>query len=319
MSILFENILIEALEKVDITKERVDVSTLSFFVCGGLVNAACETPPSFRDRFCSYTATNSQDIYDSIVLAESFKDYFKENAYPDLLLFEDEIANISSLVTIFLESPGSLVELGMFCNKPSFYKKLLIVAPQDKINGEDSFIYLGPLENIRKKEPSSVVIYPWPDPKVPKYENEHLIDLCELIVKKIKKADKSEKFLHENTGHIALLISDIITLSYPILIGEIELCLEALDLTISSTAISRHIYLLTKLNIIGSYQYSGHKYYYPKVKDHSYLNFIRSRGFDYQKVQMRLRQSFSNSDSPSDRKRRSAFKEIRKLISGVNA
>lgn len=318
MSILFENILIEALEKVDVTKERVDVSTLSFFVCGGLVDAGCEPPPSFRDRFYSYTATNSLGIHDSIVLAESFKDYFKENAYPDLLVFEDEIANISSLVIIFLESPGSLVELGMFCNKPSFYKKLLIVAPQDKIHGEDSFIYLGPLENIRKKEPSSVVIYPWPDQNSSGYESEHLVDLCELIEKKIRKSDKSEKFSHENSGHIALLISDIVTLSYPILVGEIELCLEALNLTINSTVISRHIYLLTKLNIIGSYQYSGHKYYYPIIKGHSYLNFIRSRGFDSQKVQMKLRQSFSGSDSPSDRKRRSAFKEIRKLISGVS-
>ena len=318
MSKSFENALIETFEKVTISKERVDVFSLSFFVCGGLVDAGQPAPPSFRDRFYSFTETKYAHIHSAIVLAESFKDYFKENAYPDLLVFEDEIANISSLVIIFLESPGSLVELGMFCNKPSFYKKLLIVAPQDKIHEEDSFIYLGPLENIRKKEPSSVVIYPWPDPKSINYEEEHLIDLCEILEKKIDRADKTEKFSDKNSGHIALLIADIVALSYPILIGEIELALEAIEISIDAKAVSRHIYLLAKLNIIGVYQYSGHKYYYPIEKDRSYFSFVGSRSFDKPKVQMKLRQSFSTSSEASDRKRRSAFKEIKKLCSGVS-
>ena len=194
VSKLFENALIEIFEKVSIEKERLNVSSLGFFVCGGPVDAANPCPPSFRDRFYSYTAKNYPHIHKSIVLAENFQDYFKENAYPDLLVFEDEIANISSQVIIFLESPGSLVELGIFCNKSNFYKKLLIVAPEDKTSGEDSFIYLGPLENIRKKEPSSVLIYPWPDHKSIDYEKEHIIDLCESLEKKINKADKSETF-----------------------------------------------------------------------------------------------------------------------------
>lgn len=314
MSDTFENILIDVLENVTIEKERVDISSLSFFVCGGLVDARISPPPSFRDRFFSYTAKKFNNIHESIVLAENFKDYFKENAYPDLLIFEEEIANISSLVIIFLESPGSLVELGMFCNKPKFYKKLLIVAPQDEIKQQDSFIYLGPLENIRKKEETSVAIYPWPDSDDELYEEEHLIDLCELVEKKISSADKSETFNRNNSGHIALLIVDIVTMCFPILISEIELALTALNIDINSTDVSRHIYLLSKLELIGIYEYSGHKYYYPIRRNHSYFSFVRSRGFDAQNFKMKLRQSFATSTIATDRKRRSAYKEIKKMI-----
>ena len=65
----------------------------------------------------------------------------------------------------------------MFCTKPDFFKKLIIVAPQEEVRGEDSFIYLGPLENIRKKNLQLLQVYPWPY-KILNYENSHLEDLC---------------------------------------------------------------------------------------------------------------------------------------------
>ncbi len=185
MSTKFENTLIETFEKLSTDKFKVNLETHHLFVCGGPVDIQAKTPPSFRDRFVSYSASKYPLIHDAIVQAETFKDYFKENAYPDLLVFEEEIANLASLVVIFLESPGSLVELGMFCTKPDFYKKLLIIAPQDEVSGEDSFIYLGPLENIKKKEPTSVEIFPWPDCNNDHYDQEHLENLCTSISEKL--------------------------------------------------------------------------------------------------------------------------------------
>ena len=46
---------------------------------------------------------------------------------PDLMSFEDDIANISTLVVICLESAGSLVELGLFVNRKSLAQKLHVV------------------------------------------------------------------------------------------------------------------------------------------------------------------------------------------------
>ncbi|WP_100915740.1 retron St85 family effector protein [Pseudoalteromonas spongiae] len=320
MSSKFENTLIEAFEDLNTQKFKVNLETHHLFVCGGEVDAKANDPMSFRDHLITYSASKFSDIHDSIVQAETFKDYFKENAYPDLLVFEEEIANLASLVIIFLESPGSLVELGMFCTKPDFFKKLIIIAPQEEVEGEDSFIYLGPLENIKKKEPTAVAIYPWPV-KGKKYENSHLEDLCKSIEEKLSFLPKNVEFCEANSGHIALLIAEIIRISYPIILSEIEFVLMALELDIKQSEITRHIYLLNKLKIIDSIFYSRYRYYFSTQPQTRILNFGKlstGNGFDEQSVRMKIQQSFVISDDDQSRKRQNAMKQIlAKLKKGV--
>ncbi len=317
----FEQSLIDTFDELSFAKFKVSLEVHHFFVCGGLVDITAEIPPSFRDRFIAYSAGQYPEIHDSIVQAETFKDYFKENAYPDLLVFEEEIANLASLVIIFLESPGSLVELGMFCAKPNFYNKLVIIAPQEEVHEEDSFIFLGPLENIKRKEPTSVAIYPWPDSKVIDYDDCHLDDLCTQIDEKISSMPKSVEFDVNNTGHVAFLIADIIRINYPILIGEIELALFALEIDIKSSEIHRHIYLLSKLEIIDSIFYSRYRYYYPKknTKQKKLINFSKTksnRTFDERAVKMKMIQSFVLEKDALSRKRQNALKQINEILKG---
>jgi hypothetical protein len=309
----FENALIEIFDKLSIDNFKVNLEAHHLFVCGGLVDFHAKIPPSFRDRFVSYSASKYPLIHDAIVQAETFKDYFKENAYPDLLVFEEEIANLASLVVIFLESPGSLVELGMFCSKPDFYKKLIIIAPQNEVNSEDSFIYLGPLENIRKKEPTSVAIYPWPDYNNIDYDQDHLKDLCMTISEKLSSLSKNVEFHKKNSGHIALLIAEIIRINYPILVGEIQYVLLALEIEIKASEITRHIYLLNKLEIIGSIFYSRYRYYYPKEPTKRIINFgstAAGNSFDQQKVRMKIQQLIVAGDDDQSRKRKNAMRQI---------
>ncbi|GGO73507.1 retron St85 family effector protein [Bowmanella pacifica] len=312
MSSKFEDTLIEAFEDLSTQKFKVNLETHHLFVCGGEVDAKADYPLSFRDHLISYSASKFSDIHDSIVQAETFKDYFKENAYPDLLVFEEEIANLASLVIIFLESPGSLVELGMFCTKPDFFNKLIIIAPQEEVEGEDSFIYLGPLENIKKKEPTAVAVYPWPV-KGEKYENSHLEDLCKSIEEKLSSLPKNVEFRKSNSGHVALLIAEIIRIGYPMILSEIEFVLMALELDIKQSEITRHIYLLNKLKIIDSIFYSRYRYYYSKQPQTRILNFGKlstGKGFDEQSVRMKIQQSFLISGDDLSRKRKNAMKQI---------
>lgn len=315
MSSEFENTLIELFEGLSTQKFKVNLESHHLFVCGGEVNTKVEYPRdilSFRDQLITYSAKNFPSIHDTLVQAETFKDYFKENAYPDLLIFEEEIANLASLVIIFLESPGSLVELGMFCTKPDFFNKLIIIAPQEEIDGEDSFIYLGPLENIKKKEPTAVAVYPWPI-KGEKYESSHLEDLCKSIEEKLDSLPKNVEFDKKNSGHVAFLIAEIIRISYPIILSEIEFVLMALELDIKKSEVTRHIYLLNKLEIIDSIFYSRYKYYYSKQPTTRILNFGKlstGRGFDEQSVRMKIQQSFVLSDDDQSRKRQNAMKQI---------
>ncbi|WP_348678948.1 retron St85 family effector protein [Alcanivorax profundi] len=317
MSKKFEDTLISIFENLTTLSFRVSFSGHKIFVCGGKVDIKEPVPPSFRDRFFSYTAKNFSIIHESLVLAEDFKDYFKNNAYPDLLVFEEEIANISSLVILFLESPGSLVELGMFCTKENLYKKLVIVAPQEEIQSEDSFIYLGPLENIERKCQGSVFICPWPSASQNEYDDNHLYNLSTSINNKLKNISKSQKFDTKNSGHVAFLIYEIITICFPITISEIELALEAIEVKASYSEVARHLYLLSKLTFIKMYPYGGYKYYHPSDNDTSLIKITSSPSFDRNTVRIKILGSFVMESDDQSRKRQSALKEINRINSGA--
>jgi len=303
----FEYTIKELFGKFEKSDFRINLEKHFFFVCGGPIDTIIS---SFRQKFITYTATYKHAIYDSIILAETFKDYFKENTYPDLLEFEDDIANISSLIIIFLESPGSLVEFGMFCNNTNLFKKLLVIAPEDKVKNEDSFIFLGPIENIKKKDPSSIAIYPWPDEKVNPCNNDHIIDLIELIEKKIQNNSQSVSFSDEHKGHITFLIYEIIRVSFPILLNEIEISLESMKLKISKSQLLRSIYLLIKLKLINKKYYSGYTYYYPFNKDKSLIKFGGQHIFDETVFRITITQTFTINTSPQARKRKNVMLEI---------
>jgi hypothetical protein len=320
VSTKFENAIIEVFEAFDTKNFKVNYPDHRIFVCGGQIDITKVAPVSFRQRLIGKLASEHPEVESEIVLAETFKDYFREHAYNDLLIFEDDIAQLASVVVIFLESPGSLVELGMFCTKPNFYKKLLIVAPREETEREDSFIYLGPLDHIRNKEPSSVAIYPWPDNQVLDYPDIHLQDLCDTLLEKRNTLPKHPAFNKNNSGHIALLLLEIVRLSYPILLTEIELALVSLELDEDKSKVTRLLYLLNRLGYLETYEYSGYKYYYPLDRKNPRVKFgatKHSNTFDEKKLVMNLKMSYVNdTHDGASRKRIAAAVEIQKVLKG---
>ncbi len=76
-----------------------------------------------------------------------------------------------------------------------------------------------------------------------------------------------------------------------------------------------------QLKIIGCYSYSGYKYYYPMDKNLIMFKFgmnKKSASFDESKVQMMIKQSYIlDEKEPASRKRKTALKEINKILSEV--
>lgn len=308
----FEDCIIANYGRYDFNSFKINLSKKKVFVCGGPVLDE-KVDASFRQRFV-IGSSNKIDV----VLAESFKDYFKDNTYSDLLVFEDDIATISSMIVIFLESPGSFVELGMFIARPVFYSKILIVAPHEETKEQDSFIYLGPLEHIRKKYNDSVVIYPWPKCGE-SYDKDHIDDLITVLERKIASQGLTKKFDLNDIGHISFLIAEIIRLSYPIILDEIELALYALNIDINQSRVKSLLYLLINLEYINFYEYSRYKYYYP-IKKHSKIPFV-SFGSDKNKIPfnesnflLSIRQSYLVNNTEQDKKRQAANREIGKIL-----
>jgi hypothetical protein len=313
VSKVFEDAIIDQFKNLSQENFTVLNHIKKVFLCGGIIDIKNETTPSYRDRFLRHTATNYQELHDNIVLAETFKDYFKDNMYPDLLVFEEEIANISSLVVIVLESPGALVEFGMFCNKPELFKKLLVIANEDDIGDEDSFIYLGPIQYIVKKDPKSVARYSW-SKTVSKEDFKDLNDLCGIISEHQENSPKTSKFKKNNSAHISLLIAEIIKSCFPILFGEIEYALMSIGLDISQNKVARHIYMLRKLNIIGiKYNGNSHGFYYPLDADQRVVNFGKLRDgkvLDSMKLRISILGSLSKEDDYLSNRRKNVLKTI---------
>ena len=293
------------------------------FVCGGPMNVS---PMSVRDYFFSYVASHAPNLLDSLILAEDFKDYFKDGAYSDLMSFEDDIANISTLVIICLESAGSLVELGLFVNKKNLAQKLHVIAPFHEIEGDpsqnvpprSSFIYLGPLEYLRSIDQNSVSVYPWPDRNRLKYDEVELI--YHDIQGRLKNVKKTERYNENNTGHLAILIYEIVLLSEPIKKTEIEWALLCIGIDVSKRIISRLLYLLSKMNLVSSISYSRPDYYYIIGHRESKIKFgISKYGKvkDSMTIRIAIKQSYVSMDTKNTdetaRKRENVLKHISKL------
>ena len=101
-----------------------------------------------RKRFCEYAVTSLPHL--RIFLAESAqRDYVRhvDPEFHNVAEFEDIIAEVSTCVVLFPESPGSFAELGYFSRNEKLRKKLLVVNNAD-LQGQDSFLALGPIKLI---------------------------------------------------------------------------------------------------------------------------------------------------------------------------
>ena len=320
MSTDFENSLIDCFSPVKGKNISVLFEDPKVFVCGGPVyqdrNKDPEIsviPQSFRERFINHFRDHNFDniTEDNIVLAEEFNDYFKDNIYQDLLIFEKDIAEISSLILIFLESAGSLVELGIFCTTPKLYEKIIIIAPKEYTEKRDSFIYLGPIENIRRGNKGTVLFYPWPSKKELKYNPLHLEAVHEKVKDRITHIKKSKKFDNTNSGHITLLIAEIIRLCFPITKDEVELAILALDLDMDNNQLERGFYLGKTLRIFNNTNYDQKDYYYPLYNKKQYANITK---LDKTHVLMKVRQTFTLNNDLNSRTRLHVLQEVLDLI-----
>lgn len=313
----FDDQLIAEFQNFDHSKFTVNFTPPRVFLCGGEVDVKAPIPKSARQRLIDYFSRHEQELHDACIQAEDFKDYFKEGAYSDLLEFETDIANIATLIVVCLESPGALVELGLFCTDSVIVKKLLVVAPQEELAGEDSFIYLGPLKNIKRKDADAVIAYPWPKQDVPDYE--HIPEIASDIKRRLSKMLKSQQFSAANSAHVALLIHDIVLLAHPITFTEIELALLAFNVDISSADVSRLLYLLEKIELISRTTYSSVNYYYDVSGGSRRVRFgldSKGRARDTPAIVMGFRRTYFVSEDEQSRKRSLALKQINKLKGG---
>lgn len=307
----FDDLLVAEFQSLDPSKFIVNFMPPKIFLCGGPTGGKEVIPQSMRQRIINHFVKSDDLLFKSIIHAENFKDYFKDAVYEDLMQFEMDIAAISTLIIICLESAGALVELGLFCTDVGLAKRLLVVVPEEHVAKEDSFIHLGPLQNLSTKDKSSVVVYPWPSLKELNYE--HIEFVAKDLICKLDGVRKSEKFKKTKLSHIAFLAYEIILISNPILLSEIELALYACDIDVDRKEIIRILYLLEKIGLIGHIVYSSVTYYFDMSGGERRINFGSDRrGIVKELTPMRIafRKTYVMAEDEQSKKRCNVIKLI---------
>ena len=307
----------DTFSNLDIGQFTVHYAEQIIFICGGIYEHQHAYPQSLRERILLHLDATHEDLSRNRVLAEDFKDYFLHGRYDDLMQFEVDIANISSLIVICMESPGSLVEFGLFCGHVETAKKLLVFMPEEHYEDVDSFITLGPISDIKKRSIDSVCAYPFPDANRQHYE--HISSVVGDIISRLGSCHKKEKFNQNDSGHLAFLIYDIASLYEPIKKNEIKVALSYLGISdLSDERISNLLYLLKKIRLIEQITYGSVDYYWASNSGDCRVTFGKyknkqDRLFDRKTKFLEIRQTIyeeKNGESDIIRKRRLAMKKI---------
>lgn len=293
----FEDKRIDALSRVSLEKSRIILAQPILFLCGGQVDVKLPEPVSVRGALVEYLYSIDCHLSQSITLAEDFKDWIHDSVYRDLLVFESDIAHISSLIVIILESAGALAELGLFVKSRALREKILVFVKQEHYE-QNSFIKLGPLRYLQGIKETSVCSYPWDDTNLKKSLAPSLKEMREDILGIIADQDKTEVFDKENEGHISFVIYEIIKTFRALKLSEIESYLGALGVSIAREKLKRLIFLLGKFKLVGSAKRGHIDYYYATIEA---VKIDFAGKFDQTSAKISAMQFYINNDSESKR------------------
>lgn len=171
---------------------RIEEQYIIVFLCGG---ASTKLKKSLRDRMRVLLEKDkgrySWQLPIKVFYPEDLLiDVLNKTKNADLLSYEQFLANNSHIIAIICERAGSLVELGAFTNNEYTVNK--VIAAVDKKRAKDkSFIMLGPIKFLRKKNKLNVVEYT-------SDEDEFACDLLKNIREKHSK-DCNDKKIRLNT------------------------------------------------------------------------------------------------------------------------
>ena len=265
-----EKIYTEWISAVDLTKTRIVKSPSFIFLCGGPISENQEGFLSCRDIFYSYINKNECSFREKIIRAEDVFKYFEHSNYQDLLSFERDLAELSSLTVLFSESPGSIAELGSFAVLKTIQERLLVVMNQKDANRE-SFIWRGPVLSLKNLAESNgnedpITIYNW-QKKID--ENGYFdagnftdaLDLAETIEAIISKLPKTVSFSEKQLGHIMLLIICVLKIVKIATLAEIIFILKSFGIEQKLKTIKQHLSLLKSLGLITLQPYRNYYFY----------------------------------------------------------
>jgi hypothetical protein len=244
-------------QSVDLTTAVVaDFPSLLFFCGGRILDPSSPEPGSVRDAVFRAFTIKHAELSRRIFLAEEFNDWMYDGVYSELFSFERDLASLSSAIVLFLESAGSIAELGAFSQQDGVKQKLLIFLRTEHYQ-QDSFIKLGPIKYLEDSDAGSIRAYPWQTVSLPSGDRidvesltESMDEICDSISDVFRSKRLHRQFSLVETRDRMLLIRDLITQMMGLKIREIQDYLLDVGVDVDTRRLRQYLYVLQTLNLI---------------------------------------------------------------------
>jgi hypothetical protein len=256
--------IVEFVKSVRIKRCRVSNAPQLVFLCGGATDDSKTAPIlSARDYFYRYIRSNEPNLLKRVRLAEEINDWFDEDTFADLLELEAYLADLSDLTILFVESPGSIAELGAFAATELLCSRTLAVL-NSSYKPARTFIADGPVRRIKKCDENLVRYYEWNDDDVTDSLNDDVFkDMSEELVQYVldRTIPKERVIDQDSDGHTMFLIADLIDLIGITTATEIIECLSEWSYKVDKKILKKYLSLLEHLKLIKQKLYSDQTYY----------------------------------------------------------
>ncbi len=266
-------------DAVNISQCRLLNTPRLIFLCGGKVRRDAETPStpysSARDYFYHETRKRDRVLSDRITLAETLTEWFAP-AFADLLELEEYLADLSDLIILFVESPGSIAELGAFSGPKELGTKVLAVMNLNH-DKERTFIADGPVRRIKSYNPDLVRYFDWTkdtleDPSGCPALEDMRDDLTTLLLERARDAAKERRLNIHSHGHRMLLMADLVDILGMASENELAECMGVWWRGTSRQEIQKYTWILECLGVIEKWLYSSQRYFVSR-REHPFVHY----------------------------------------------
>ena len=271
------------------------------FLCGG-PTAIDGSYQSARDFFNRHLQRKKPDWAGQVKLAEDVNAWFhthNNQAFPDLLELENYLAHLADVTVLFVESPGSIAELGAFAASDALRPKLLVVL-NTFYNSDQSFIADGPIRKIRNANEEFVQSYHWDPAQLDTPETKQEFDevanhLTEILEQRANRIPKQLAFQATETGHTILLVADLTRISGVVSKFDIDRCLKELHCKEALDSLDHHLSVLQSVGFIEKHRRSSQDFYVSHYsKPFIRYSFVEGAINDAMRIQTEVRKNLNS-------------------------
>jgi hypothetical protein len=254
---------------IDPTSLKVHVPSKVVFLCGGAIDSADPPgiPKMLRDIYFRYRKSTLKSLPFKIVLAEDSDPLNADAGYEDLLSFESDVAQIVGLIVLFVESPGSLAELGAFSALETIAPSLLAVMLDYHYN-QKSFIKNGPIKYLENRHGEDSIL----SIEIKQLGLLNANDVSETIpnilaetveetiIHRLDKLAKWRSFSTASDGHKILVMTGLCQEYGALTQGEIKDLLAKLGVSIEMSRLKTYLYCAELMNWVKLTRKGNQKY-----------------------------------------------------------